>query len=1167
MGRFSRFLRFCAILVVSFFTVNAFGAGYTCPTLKKYTSCNPGYYLSGTGVENSCKQCEQGYYCTGGTNARTLCTAGKACTTTGLSAPNATCTAGYYCPAGSTSATQSKCPTNWTSAAGAGAQTKCYRDVKLYKTANGITATGVLSMTNPVTSTTVSSTGTTALTTQCYYNTACTFPTVTQASSSSTTTQNALYHPYVNFTGGWGSSSTNVSGGTTKTFYIISTSSSVSYYPAHTSKAVTITLNSSGATSSGTTAIYSKYGSGVYLDSALANKMSGTENPITVPTRAGYVFTGYYTGARGGTLIIKPTGYYADASTTRFTQPTTLYAQWEACTAGYYCPAGSTSVTQNQCPTNWTSAAGAGAQTDCYRDVTLNAYGAYEATLTWTDGCGNPKTWTPSSSANTITQCCKYNTVCSMPSPATLTPASGYKIFDGWYTTYTLPNSGVSLTLSPRVTSTAATATYYPARRKINTLTLNNQSATTAGTTAIYSVYADGVYLDSMALNKKMTISSVTLGANPITLPTKTGYTFGGYYTSTACSGTQRIDADGRIASTFYTAYTADATLYACWVAKTYTVTLDANGGSGHLPTSVTATYFQPMPELTRLPTRAGYVFDGWWYNGSMYYDASGNSFLNWNVDADVTLTARWKECTAGYYCPAGSTSVTQNQCPTNWTSDAATGSENACYRTCVAGTLWNPGTGACEPSPQGYICPNSKKVTYGSRTTLTWASQLQSCGLCRNVRSYPYVLSDVGNTSQNGCYAGFILNKNGGNGDILVRDMLLNTSTRYNGTDNGVLKCYSQLDCVLPSQNLTQTGYTFPHKWCFTENCDWGPVISDEAKVTTSTLIYYVENYNNHFTPYPQRVIGLDGTIGRDSDVTIGYIGELFASKLSKCDAGTYLPARSTTCEACSAGYYCPIDGTYSFSDSIQGREPCLPGEYQPDTGKTSCLKAAKGYFTQGPANTTQTPCAELTYQDETGQANCKSCPTPSNSTFTSKYSWSSDGVYDALHTCWARGTVTNDTGTIKLACGASDYASGTYEYGCRTDNGTVCAPGYYFAGNAELGSFANVVDGSCGPVGEGKYFAGGQIKNFRTAQVPEQCPPNLTTIGYGTGANEAEDCGRKLHAGGNVIYLRSAQRTTPSLRVRVGDDVFFGSLSETIEGALKVNNGTEYSVVNDWQ
>lgn len=55
------FLGFLASLFIVFFTANAFAAGYTCDELKKYTSCNAGYYLNGTAVGNACVKCPDAY--------------------------------------------------------------------------------------------------------------------------------------------------------------------------------------------------------------------------------------------------------------------------------------------------------------------------------------------------------------------------------------------------------------------------------------------------------------------------------------------------------------------------------------------------------------------------------------------------------------------------------------------------------------------------------------------------------------------------------------------------------------------------------------------------------------------------------------------------------------------------------------------------------------------------------------------------------------------------------------------------------------------------------------------------------------------------------------------------------------------------------------------------
>ena len=83
---------------------------------------------------------------------------------------------------------------------------------------------------------------------------------------------------------------------------------------------------------------------------------------------------------------------------------------------------------------------------------------------------------------------------------------------------------------------------------KTTTITLNNQSATTAGTTKVTATY-----------DKAM---------QSITIPTKTGYTFDGYYTGKNGSGTMYYTASG-ISTRAWDQSAGAVTLYARWTAMT----------------------------------------------------------------------------------------------------------------------------------------------------------------------------------------------------------------------------------------------------------------------------------------------------------------------------------------------------------------------------------------------------------------------------------------------------------------------------------------------------------------------------------------------------------------------------------------------------------------------
>ena len=129
------------------------------------------------------------------------------------------------------------------------------------------------------------------------------------------------------------------------------------------------------------------------------------------------------------------------------------------------------------------------------------------------------------------------------------------------------------------------------------------------------------------------------------TAPSKSGYTFMGYFTEPNGEGTKYYNADMSSAHIWDKANNT-TTLYAHWTANSYTVTLDANGGTGGT-TSVSATYDSAMPSATA-PTRTGYTFTGYYYNDTQYYDGSMTSTHTWDRASATTLQAHWavKQCT-----------------------------------------------------------------------------------------------------------------------------------------------------------------------------------------------------------------------------------------------------------------------------------------------------------------------------------------------------------------------------------------------------------------------------------------------------------------------------------------------------------------------------------------
>ena len=130
------------------------------------------------------------------------------------------------------------------------------------------------------------------------------------------------------------------------------------------------------------------------------------------------------------------------------------------------------------------------------------------------------------------------------------------------------------------------------------------------------------------------------------TKPTRTGYAFKGWATS----------ASGGVAYASGASYTTNAaiTLYAVWQKITYTVSYNANGGSG-APSNQTKTYGVNLTLSSSKPTRASYVdengstvsytFKGWATSASsstVAYKAGAT----YTANASITLYAIWQVTT-----------------------------------------------------------------------------------------------------------------------------------------------------------------------------------------------------------------------------------------------------------------------------------------------------------------------------------------------------------------------------------------------------------------------------------------------------------------------------------------------------------------------------------------
>ncbi len=132
----------------------------------------------------------------------------------------------------------------------------------------------------------------------------------------------------------------------------------------------------------------------------------------------------------------------------------------------------------------------------------------------------------------------------------------------------------------------------------------------------------------------------------------KTGYEFKGW--STTANGEVEY-TDGQEVTNLPGADSGSVALYAVWKVKTYQVTLNAGEGSC-TPTEITVTYDSEYGTLPT-PTRTGYTFDGWYYNGSKI-----TSTTTVSVASNHTLTAKWTAKTYTVTLNAGEGSCTPTE-------------------------------------------------------------------------------------------------------------------------------------------------------------------------------------------------------------------------------------------------------------------------------------------------------------------------------------------------------------------------------------------------------------------------------------------------------------------------------------------------------------------------
>lgn len=378
-------------------------------------------------------------------------------------------------------------------------------------------------------------------------------------------------------------------------------------------------------------------GTGDAIDPVLIDAGNTATITLDVPKRTGYWFGGWNTEANGSGIA------YESGGKLQLTQSLTLYAIWY----------------QNPTPTTFMLSYNANGGTEpptsvevaSGTNVTLSTNGPVKSGYTfdgWAATVDGAKITTQSVTANT-TVYARWN-------------ANTYVITYGNNGGTGAPenSSGIATDSSTTISTTKPTRADY-IFTGWNTSISGNGVAYASGETIVMP--PNDLFLYAMwtpiAVGKSKVIYNATGGVggpeptevttgSSLTLsseaPVRDGYTFAGWSETVGGNATSAVTVS------------ADMTVYARWNANTYSITYDANGGSG-APSATNHDTGSNAQLSSTVPTRSGYLFNGWsttqGITGALY--SSGATIQM--PPGDLVLFASWIQLGATLaYNPNGGT-------------------------------------------------------------------------------------------------------------------------------------------------------------------------------------------------------------------------------------------------------------------------------------------------------------------------------------------------------------------------------------------------------------------------------------------------------------------------------------------------------------------------------
>ena len=391
--------------------------------------------------------------------------------------------------------------------------------------------------------------------------------------------------------------------------------------------------------------------------------------------------------------------------------------------------------------------------------------------------------------------------------PATLpTPTRSNYNFGGWYT----GTNGSGTKIVANTTFVGANQTIYAKWTVMPILTYQSNGGTT------YSkIYTNNIVF-------------------PASNPTRTNYTFVGWYTNIGLT----------TAATNGAAITSNTTIYAKWANTTYQVTFNSNGGLNVSPITV-AVLPTPLPGTTR----SNYTFSGWCYDLLLRNPASAGDLIT----SITTLYADWARIPYTLtYIPQNGQSTTSTTVyadsqvyPTLPTPARANYTLKGWYTAASGGTKIYAGNSF--PSSNTTIYAQWTEITY----TLTYNPQGGSVSptsatiYAGTNKNYPSTLPTPARTNYN--FKGWYTASSGGslivagsgfpssNTTIYAQWTIMPILT-YNSNGGTTYSTIYTNNIVFPSPNPTRANYIFGG-WYI--NSNFATAATNGSTILTNTTIY----------------------------------------------------------------------------------------------------------------------------------------------------------------------------------------------------------------------------------------------------------------------------------------------------------------------------------------